>query len=75
MDTIQIALVDDHRLFRSGIASLINNSHGDKVLFEAANGEEPIGTFRLNLNRISFYSVYHSNNIFRFRNAEQRCTH
>jgi len=42
MDTIQIALVDDHRLFRSGIASLINNFKGYKVLFEAANGEELI---------------------------------
>ncbi len=40
MDTIQIALVDDHRLFRSGIASLINNFNGYNVLFEAANGEE-----------------------------------
>jgi len=40
MDTIQIALVDDHRLFRSGIASLINNFAGYNVLFEAANGEE-----------------------------------
>jgi DNA-binding NarL/FixJ family response regulator len=42
MDTIQIALVDDHRLFRSGIASLINNFNGYNVLFEAANGEELI---------------------------------
>jgi DNA-binding NarL/FixJ family response regulator len=42
MDTIQIALVDDHRLFRSGIASLINNFDGYNVLFEAANGEELI---------------------------------
>jgi DNA-binding NarL/FixJ family response regulator len=40
MDTIQIALVDDHRLFRSGIASLINNFDGYSVLFEASNGEE-----------------------------------
>ncbi len=40
MDTILIALVDDHRLFRSGIASLINNFNGYNVLFEAANGEE-----------------------------------
>ena len=46
MDTIQIALVDDHRLFRSGIASLIDNFNGYHVLFEAANGEELI-------NRIS----------------------
>jgi DNA-binding NarL/FixJ family response regulator len=42
MDTIRIALVDDHRLFRSGIASLIDNFEGYSVLFEAANGEELI---------------------------------
>jgi DNA-binding NarL/FixJ family response regulator len=40
METIKIALVDDHRLFRSGIASLINNLNGYGVLFEAANGQE-----------------------------------
>ncbi|GAA4336746.1 response regulator transcription factor [Mucilaginibacter gynuensis] len=39
-DTIQIALVDDHRLFRSGIVSLINNLNGFNILFEAGNGEE-----------------------------------
>lgn len=37
---IQIALVDDHRLFRSGIASLIDNFHKYSVLFEAGDGEE-----------------------------------
>jgi len=37
---IQIALVDDHRLFRSGIASLIDTFHRYTILFEAANGEE-----------------------------------
>jgi DNA-binding NarL/FixJ family response regulator len=37
-----IALVDDHRLFRSGIVSLINNFTGYKILFEASNGEELI---------------------------------
>jgi len=42
METIQIALVDDHRLFRSGIASLINNFTGYSILFEAGNGEEMI---------------------------------
>jgi DNA-binding NarL/FixJ family response regulator len=35
-----IALVDDHRLFRSGLVSLINSLTGYKILFEAANGEE-----------------------------------
>lgn len=40
--TIQIALADDHRLFRSGIVSLISNLPGFKVLFEAGNGRELI---------------------------------
>src|ERR1700692_4163654 len=40
METIRIALVDDHRLFRSGIALLINNFKGYEILFEAGNGEE-----------------------------------
>lgn len=41
MDTIQrIALVDDHRLFRSGIASLVGNFSGYEILFEAGNGVE-----------------------------------
>jgi len=40
MAPIQIALVDDHRLFRSGIASLISGFNGYQVLFEAGNGEE-----------------------------------
>jgi DNA-binding NarL/FixJ family response regulator len=42
MEAIRIALVDDHRLFRSGIALLINNFQGYKVIFEAGNGEEMI---------------------------------
>ena len=40
MEITQVALVDDHRLFRSGIASLINNFPGYKVLFEASNGKD-----------------------------------
>jgi DNA-binding NarL/FixJ family response regulator len=40
METIRIALVDDHRLFRSGMASLISNFNGYVFLFEAANGKE-----------------------------------
>lgn len=39
----QIALVDDHRLFRSGIASLIQKLAGFSIMFEASNGEELIG--------------------------------
>jgi len=40
MEIIQIALVDDHRLFRSGIASLINKFPQYKIIFEAGDGEE-----------------------------------
>jgi DNA-binding NarL/FixJ family response regulator len=40
MDSFQIALVDDHKLFRSGIAALINNLKCYKILFEAANGQD-----------------------------------
>jgi DNA-binding NarL/FixJ family response regulator len=40
MEPIPIALVDDHRLFRSGIASLINKLSQYKILFEAADGDE-----------------------------------
>ncbi|HWZ16816.1 MAG TPA: response regulator transcription factor [Mucilaginibacter sp.] len=40
MEIIQIALVDDHRLFRSGISSLINKFPRYKILFEAGDGEE-----------------------------------
>ncbi|WP_345333889.1 response regulator transcription factor [Mucilaginibacter defluvii] len=39
-EPIRIALVDDHRLFRSGIVSMINNLPGFSILFEAGNGEE-----------------------------------
>jgi len=41
-EPIRISLVDDHRLFRSGIASLISNFEGYTILFEAGNGEEMI---------------------------------
>src|ERR1700744_2195711 len=40
MVPLQIVLVDDHRLFRSGIASLINKYPHYKILFEAGDGEE-----------------------------------
>jgi DNA-binding NarL/FixJ family response regulator len=42
MEPIKIALVDDHRLFRSGISLLLNNFHEYKVIFEAANGDDMI---------------------------------
>src|ERR1700744_485527 len=42
MVPLQIVLVDDHRLFRSGIASLINKFPQYKILFEAGDGEELI---------------------------------
>ena len=41
-EPIRIALVDDHRLFRSGIASLINDFDSYTIIFEAGDGEEMI---------------------------------
>src|SRR6201996_924064 len=41
-EPVRIALVDDHRLFRSGITSLINDFNNYTILFEAGNGEEMI---------------------------------
>jgi DNA-binding NarL/FixJ family response regulator len=35
-----VALVDDHELLRSGLASMINSFDGFKVLMEAGNGKE-----------------------------------
>lgn len=37
---INIALVDDHTLFRSGIANLLQEFSDIKVVFEASNGKE-----------------------------------
>lgn len=37
---IDLALVDDHNLFRSGIKSLIQHFHEYNIIFEASNGEE-----------------------------------
>ena len=39
-ETIKVALVDDHSLFRGGIASLIGNFGNYQVLLEAGNGKE-----------------------------------
>ncbi|MDN3581933.1 response regulator transcription factor [Mucilaginibacter flavus] len=41
-EPIQIALVDDHRLFRSGMAALIESFGNYNILFEAAHGKELI---------------------------------
>jgi len=39
---IRVLVVDDHALFRKGIASLIAAEHGFEVVGEAANGREAI---------------------------------
>ena len=40
MDTIRIALVDDHALFRNGLKLLLDNIKNFKVVTEAKNGKE-----------------------------------
>ena len=39
---IPIAIVDDHTLFRNGVASLLSELNEIEVVFDAANGEEMI---------------------------------
>lgn len=39
-DQIHIAIVDDHTLFRNGVASLMGEFEELKVVFEAENGEQ-----------------------------------
>ena len=41
-EPIRVALVDDHRLFRSGIASLIHNFDRYTIILEAGDGDEMI---------------------------------
>ena len=40
MGKIKIAIVDDHRILRDGLKSLINEMNDAEVLFEASNGKE-----------------------------------
>lgn len=39
-DSINVALVDDHSLFRKGVADTIRDLNGFSVLFEANNGKD-----------------------------------
>ena len=42
-DRIKILLVDDHALFREGVAEIFDAEEGMEVVGEAANGQEAIG--------------------------------
>jgi len=44
----KVALVDDHALLRNGLASVINNSDGYQVVFEANNGKHFIELLKSN---------------------------
>lgn len=40
MEPVQVALVDDHAMFRNGLAALVNNFNGFQVMLQAGNGKE-----------------------------------
>ncbi len=42
-DRIKVLLVDDHALFREGVAEIFDAEEGMEVVGEAANGQEAIG--------------------------------
>ena len=45
-DTIKIILVDDHRIFRKGLKSLLSEKENIEVLAEADNGDEALEAAR-----------------------------
>ena len=57
MNNITIALVDDHKLFRDGIASLINSFSAYTVILEADNGHDFIKRWSIPGCLISFYWI------------------
>ena len=42
MDTIKVMLVDDHALFRKGLASLLAEGQGFEIVGEASDGDEAL---------------------------------
>ncbi len=48
--TIDIAIVDDHALFRNGLKLLLGNVSGFRIVAEASNGSEFIGLIDNGLN-------------------------
>ena len=39
-NNIRVALVDDHQLFRKGLAAILNAAEGLEITLEAGNGHE-----------------------------------
>ncbi len=42
MDTIKVAIADDHKIFRKGVILSLKPYHNIKFVLEAENGEELI---------------------------------
>ncbi|MGZ3872345.1 MAG: response regulator [Mucilaginibacter sp.] len=52
-DKISIAIIDDHTLFRNGLAGLLKEFNGLEILFQSGNGRE----MQKNLERKLFPDV------------------
>jgi DNA-binding NarL/FixJ family response regulator len=46
MDSIRLAVADDHQVFRQGIAAIVSSMPGIELIAEAANGQELIEVVR-----------------------------
>ena len=58
MDNIKIAVVDDHKLFREGLVSLLTKtSPGFEIIWEASNGAEYIEKLRSGIPDIVLMDV------------------
>jgi DNA-binding NarL/FixJ family response regulator len=54
---IRILTVDDHPLLRKGIAALVNAEPDMKLVAEASNGQEAIGSFRVHRPDVTLMDI------------------
>lgn len=56
--TIKIALVDDHQLFRKGMAQLVGGFPNTKIVIEAENGQDLLNQLATKKTDIVFMDLY-----------------
>jgi DNA-binding NarL/FixJ family response regulator len=54
---IKVLSVDDHHLFREGVAAVLRNQEGMTLIAEAANGQEAIENFRIHRPDVTLIDI------------------